>query len=135
MMASVMRNSTNPAASRAESCPPVASPNELAMRADVVMAPVVSTLYFTSKAMEMMSSTATVSPSARPSPSIVPPMIPRRPKGRTTLRITPQRDPPRARAPSRSPSGAWEKTLRMTEQARGITIVATASPAIRAEAP
>ena len=105
------------------------------MRADVVMAPVVSTLYFTSKAMEMMSSTATVSPSARPSPSIVPPMIPRRPKGRTTQRITPQRDPPRARAPSRSPSGAWEKTLRMTEQARGITIVATASPAISAEAP
>ena len=39
----------------------------------------------------MMIATAIVSPSARPSPSIEPPMMPPRPNGRTTARIIPQR--------------------------------------------
>ena len=44
-----------------------------------------------------------VSPSARPRPSIVPPMMPPRPNGRTTVRIMPQRVAPSASAASFSP--------------------------------
>ena len=86
-----------------------------------------------SKAGEMMSSTAIVSPSARPRPSIVPPMMPPRPNGSTTVRIMPHRVAPSASAASRSPSGACANTSRITAQASGITIIATASPAMNAE--
>ena len=65
---------------------------------------------------------------------MVPPMIPPRPNGRTTERIIPHRVAPRAKAPSRSPSGAWEKTSRMIEHWIGMTISATTSPAMKVEA-
>ncbi len=87
-----------------------------------------------SKAGEMIRSTATVSPSARPSASIVPPMMPRRPNGSTTVRIDPHRVAPSAIAASRSPIGAWAKTPRMTAHAIGMTIIDTARPAMNAEA-
>ena len=77
----------------------------------------------------MIRTTAMVSPSARPRPSIVPPMMPPRPKGRTTAVIIPQRVAPSASAASFSPCGVCEKTWRMTAQAIGITIMATAMPA------
>ena len=70
-----------------------------------------------------------VSPSARPRPSIVPPMMPPRPKGSTTERTIPQRVAPSASAASFSPAGVCEKTWRITAQAIGSTIIATAMPA------
>ena len=73
-----------------------------------------------------------VSPRARPRPSMVPPMMPPRPKGSTTERIMPQRVAPSARAASRSPGGAWEKTWRITAHDIGSTIIATAMPAQKA---
>ena len=82
---------------------------------------------------EMMISTAAVSPSARPRASIVPPMMPPLAKGSTTVFDHPNRVAPSAIAASRSPTGAWSKTARMTEQASGIAIMATARPAMKAE--
>ena len=65
---------------------------------------------------------------------MVPPMIPPRPKGSTTLRIMPHLVAPRAKAPSRSPTGAWVNTSRMMELAIGATIRATTIPAMKVEA-
>ena len=73
-----------------------------------------------------------VSPSARPRPSIVPPMMPPRPNGSTTARTIPQRVAPSARAASFSPGGVCENTSRITEHAIGRTIIATAMPAMNA---
>ena len=70
-----------------------------------------------------------VSPRARPRPSIVPPMMPPRPKGSTTVRIIPHVVAPSASAASFSPGGVWAKTWRMIAQAIGITIIETAMPA------
>ena len=84
---------------------------------------------FGSKTGEMISVTAIVSPSARPRPSIEPPMMPPWPKGSTTSRTTPHRVPPRASAPSRSPAGAWENTSRMIDVEIGMTISDTMTPA------
>ncbi len=53
-------------------------------------------------------------------------MMPPRPKGRTTERIIPHLVAPSASAASFSPCGVWEKTWRITAQAIGITIIATA---------
>ena len=64
---------------------------------------------------------------------MVPPMIPPRPKGRTTARIIPQRVDPSASAPSRSPSGACENASRMTEVWVGTTMSATTMPAMNAD--
>ncbi|ACU36588.1 hypothetical protein Amir_2653 [Actinosynnema mirum DSM 43827] len=58
----------------------------------------------------------------------MPPMIPPRPKGSTTERITPQRVEPSASAASRSPWGAEENTSRMTDAVIGTTIVETTTP-------
>ena len=70
---------------------------------------------------------------ARPSPSIVPPMIPPLPKGSTTLRIMPHLVAPRAKAPSRSPCGARENDSRIIEVEMGMIIIATMSPAMNVE--
>ena len=85
------------------------------------------------KLNEMMSRTAIVSPRARPRPSMVPPMIPPRPKGSTTVRIMPHLVEPRAYADSRSPMGAWANTPRITAQAIGMTIRETQMPAMNTE--
>ena len=63
---------------------------------------------------------------------MLPPMIPPRPNGSTTLVTTPQRVAPSASAASRSPGGACENTCRITAQAMGSTIPATAMPAQKA---
>ena len=76
----------------------------------------------------MMSVTAIVSPSARPRPSIEPPMIPPLPNGSTTVLITPHFVPPSASAPSFSPGGACEKTSRITAVQIGTIISATTMP-------
>ena len=71
-----------------------------------------------------------VSPSARPSPSIDPPTMPPRPNGSTTVRTMPQREAPSASAPSFSPTGAWEKTSRITAVQMGTTMSDTTTPAM-----
>ena len=82
----------------------------------------------------MISVTAIVSPSARPSPSIEPPMMPPRPNGSTTVLITPHFVPPSASAPSFSPGGACENTSRMTAVQIGTIMSATTMPAMNVEA-
>ena len=77
--------------------------------------------------------TAIVSSRARPSPSMTAPMIPPRPKGMTTGRIICHRLAPRARAASRSPAGAREKTSRQIEVTIGTIMIPTTSPAMKIE--
>ena len=66
LTASVMRNSTKPAVSSADSCDDVASPKRSAISAEVVSVPTSRMRNLMSNAGEMISRTATVSPSARP---------------------------------------------------------------------
>ena len=75
-----------------------------------------------------------VSSRARPRPSMTAPIIPPRPKGRTTVRIICHRLAPRARAASRSPAGASEKTSREMEATMGTIISPTTRPAMKSEA-
>ena len=63
----------------------------------------------------------------------MPPTIPLRPNGITTILIIPQRVAPKAIAPSRSPIGACEKTSRMIEVTVGSTTTPTAIPAMNAD--
>jgi hypothetical protein len=74
-----------------------------------------------------------VSPSARPRPSIVPPIIPPRPKGSTTARIMPHRVAPRAKAPSRSPIGARENDSFIMLVMIGTIMRATTIPAMNVD--
>src|SRR5215467_7513614 len=90
------------------------------MSEETVIVPISRILILTMNSGEMMRTTAIVSPRARPSASIVPPMMPPRPNGSTTVRIMPQRVAPSASAASRSATGAWENTCRITAQAIGI---------------
>ncbi|MNY80328.1 hypothetical protein D3C86_2213220 [compost metagenome] len=66
------------------------------MRAETEFVPVLSTCQLIAKIGEMIMYTAMVSPSARPRPSMVPPMMPPRPNGRTTDVIMPHRVDPSA---------------------------------------
>ena len=59
------------------------------------------------------SATAIVSPSARPSPSMLAPMTPGRLKGRTAVRIISQRVAPSASAASWWARGTCRKTSRL----------------------
>src|SRR3978361_392580 len=86
------------------------------MSADTEFVPVFSSCQLMTKSGEMIMYTAMVSPSARPRPSMVPPMIPPFPNGITTVRIIPQRVDPSARAPSRSPVVPGEYALRRPER-------------------
>ena len=126
---SVMRKSTKPAASSAESWAALASPKRPAISAETELLPISVRFGFTSNVGLMMRTTAIVSPSARPRPSMVPPMMPPRPKGSTTEVIIPHLVAPSASAASFSPCGVWEKTWRITAHAIGSTIIATAMPA------
>ena len=128
----VITKSTKPAASRAESCDVLASPKRPAISELTVLVPISRIRGLISKAGETIRTTAMVSPSARPRPSMVPPMMPPRPNGRTTEVIIPQRVAPSASAASFSPGGVWENTWRITAQAIGITIIDTAMPAQKA---
>ena len=74
--------------------------------------------------------TARVSPSARPRPSIAPPMTPERPYGSTAIRIISQRVAPRASAASRCRDGAWGKTSREIALMIGRIITASTRPAV-----
>ena len=62
------------------------------------------------------------------------PIMPPRPKGRTTVRIICQRLAPRARAASRSPAGARENTSRQMEATMGTIMSPTTRPAMKIEA-
>ena len=127
--------STSPAASNADSATPLDSPNAFAICAAIELAPASMMFGRISNSWLMMSKIAIVSPSARPSPSIAPPMIPPRPNGRTTDRIMPHRVPPWASAPSFSPGGTCEKTSRITAVQIGTTMSETTTPAVKADGP
>ena len=121
--------STKPAASRAESWEVLASPKRPAISELTVVVPISRIRGLISNAGETIRTTAMVSPRARPRPSIVPPMMPPRPKGSTTEVTIPHLVAPSASAASFSPGGVCEKTWRITAQAIGITIIETAMPA------
>ena len=96
LMIKVRANRARPAAISAEMPKAEESPTMLAMRADTELPPVWRMWRLAVKTGEMIRITTMVSPRARPSPSMVPPMIPPFPKGSTTDRIIPHRVAPRA---------------------------------------
>ena len=67
-----------------------------AMSAETELVPVCRMCGWKTNTGEMIMKTAMVSPRARPRPSIVPPIMPPLPKGRTTERIIPHFVAPRA---------------------------------------
>ncbi|HEV2736391.1 MAG TPA: hypothetical protein VGV85_16215 [Longimicrobiaceae bacterium] len=75
--------------------------------------------------------TAMVSPSARPSPRMVAPMIPGVAYGSTTCQVISQRVAPSASAPSRCTRGTAASTSRDTAEMKGITMIARITPADR----
>ena len=75
------------------------------------------------------SATAIVSPSARPRPSMVAPMIPGRLRGTTIERITSQRVAPRANPACRSVSGTAVNTSRTRAVMIGMIMIASTTPA------
>src|SRR6201996_1483129 len=77
-----------------------------------------------------MISTATVSPSARPSPSIDAATAPLRPNGSTVIRTTSHLVAPSACAASMCGLGVCRKTSRDTEVMMGRTITANTTPAV-----
>jgi|GEM_PF-3941951 len=79
---------------------------------------------------ERIMATAMVSPSARPRPSIAPPMMPGRPNGSTAMRIISQRVAPSARAASRCDCGTWRNTSRVMAVMIGRIITASTMPAL-----
>ena len=81
-----------------------------------------------------MIETAIVSSRARPSPSMMAPIMPPRPKGSTTVRIICQRLAPSARAASRSPAGARENTSRQMDATIGTIMMPTTRPAMKIDA-
>ena len=77
--------------------------------------------------------TAIVSPSTRPRPSMLPPMIPPLPNGRITVRTIPHLVLPSANAASHSVRGAWLNTSRTIAVTIGRTMNDTTSPALNIE--
>ncbi len=78
LVASVMRNSTRPAAISPETVK-ASAPARLAMKPETVAPPFWRILIETAGTWGSSRATAMVSPSARPRPSIEPPMMPPRP--------------------------------------------------------
>src|SRR5487761_2293205 len=71
----------------------------------------------------MTKVTAIVSPSARPRPSMTPPMTPTRVYGSTMLRTTSQVVQPRPYADSFSTGGTTSNTSRITDAMNGMTMI------------
>ena len=78
-----------------------------------------------------MMSTATVSPSARPNPSIEAAITPLRPNGSTVIRTTSHLVAPKARAASICIRGVCRKTSRDTEVTIGRIIAESTTPAVK----
>ena len=78
---------------------------------------------------------AIVSPSARPSPRTVAPMIPDRTQGRVTLFATSQSVMPRAEAPSLGSGGTCMKRSRVVDVMMGTIMSASTMPAERRPSP
>ena len=83
----------------------------------------------------MTNVTAIVSPSARPSPSMMPPMTPIRVYGSTTLRTTSHVVQPRPYADSFSTGGTISNTSRITDAMNGITMTDRMTPAVSTPSP
>src|SRR5690606_11221809 len=99
LTARVITNSTRPAAMSSDNRRPAASGEFRAISEGIVWLPLPIRFQENGPGDRMMA-TAIVSPSARPSPSIVPPITPGAPKGRTAVRIISHRVAPSARAAS-----------------------------------
>ena len=80
-------------------------------------------------ALPITSTTAIVSPIARPSPSIAPPVIPGRAYGSTDIRIISQRVAPSASAASLFSSGTVAMTSREIAETIGRIMIARIRPA------
>ena len=79
---------------------------------------------------DRMIATAIVSPNARPRPSMVAPITPGFPKGRTAVRIISHLVAPSARAASSYSRGVCRKTSRDTDVMIGRIITASTSEAV-----
>ncbi len=81
--------------------------------------------------MPITSTTAIVSPSARPRPSIAPPVMPGREYGSTAMRIISQRVAPSASAASLCSAGTVAITSRAIAETIGRIMIARISPATK----
>src|SRR5205807_892483 len=114
LMMTVITNSRKPTSKRAERyMVVVASLNSLAMAAAIVK-PGCSTETLMSCRLPISMVTAMVSPSARPRPSMIAPMMPARPYGRTADHTASQRVAPSPSAASRWLPGTARSTSRDT---------------------
>ena len=127
---SVSTNSTRPAANRADVWIPVDSPNSFAITAASVY-PWANRWLPIFGALPITSTTAIVSPIARPIPSIAPPVIPGREYGRTARRIISHRVAPSASAPSLSADGTVAMTSREIADTIGTIMIARIRPAMK----
>src|SRR5690606_17409558 len=130
--AKVMTNRARPVAIRTLTLSPEASGNWAAMFAAIVWCwPGLRRKNEKSSPGEMTMSTAIVSPSARPRPSIAAEITPGRPNGSTAMRIISQRVAPRASEASSWRTGVWRNTSRATAVMIGRIITASTIPAVR----
>ena len=83
----------------------------------------------------MTKVTAIVSPSARPSPSMMPPITPILVYGRTMFQTTSQVVAPMPYADSLSTGGTISNTSRITEAMNGMTMTDRMIPAVRMPMP
>src|SRR5688500_11757732 len=126
----VTRNNTKPSAMSAERyISESASANSLAMVAAIEL-PGISSDAVSSCALPSTKVTAIVSPSARPRPKNTPPTTAERVYGSTTSHTTSQRVEPSAYDDSLSRPGTVRNTSRITEEMKGITMIASTRPAV-----
>jgi hypothetical protein len=132
LTARVMTNSASPVAMSVLTPSGFASGNCSAMFAAIVWCwPACSRANEYSAPGLRIMSTAMVSPSARPRPSMAAETMPDRPNGRTAIRIISQRVAPRASAASSCSRGAWRNTSRHTAVMIGRIIAARTTPTVR----
>src|SRR5699024_3295505 len=130
----VMTKSTRPTVMSSDRRRPAASGKFCAISEAMVWLPLT-----TSEAVrtpgERIMATAMVSPSARPSPSMVAETMRDLPKGSTAMRIISQRVAPRARAASSCRRGVWRKISRVREVMIGRIMIDRTSEAVRSVRP
>src|SRR5690625_2276151 len=130
----VIRNRIRPSSSSADFCMPPASLNSLA-RADAIEFDGENREDGRLNALPMTNVTAMVSPSARPRPSMMPPITPPLVKGSTTFQTTSHVVEPNPYADSFSMGGTTSKTSRMTAVMNGMTMMDRIRPAVKMPMP
>src|SRR6202043_1117555 len=132
----VIRNRIKPSSISADVCKPgLASANSLAS-AEVMLLPGENSETLSSRlVLPITNVTAIVSPSARPRPSITPPITPVRVNGNTIFHITSQVVQPMPYADSFSRTGVTSNTSRITAAMYGMIMIAKITPAQRMPMP